>query len=89
MRRGAWLATGVVVGAGGAVWVRRRVEAMAERVRSGAVVGDVAAAAEHGVRRGARRVRTAISTGVDDARAKEADLRAQLRLPPADRARAS
>lgn len=75
IRRGAWLATGVVVGAGGAVWVRRTVVSVQSRLRRGTLPAELATGVEHGLRRGAARVRAAVATGVDEARQREDDLR--------------
>jgi hypothetical protein len=75
IRRGAWLTAGVVLGAGGTVWTRRRVGAMAERARAGAVPADLARLVQRGARRVRRRVGGAVEAGRVEARRREGELR--------------
>jgi len=80
MRRGMWLATGVAIGAGGSIWVRRRVEVVSERLRSGSVGADVASIAGRGARAGASRVLRAVEAGKQSARAREEQLWEELEV---------
>ena len=75
IRRGMWLSAGVVLGAGGTVWSRRRLSALAERARSGAIAGDVARVVDLGARRVQRRVAFAVEAGRVQARRREGELR--------------
>ncbi len=77
-RRLFWLGAGVVLGAAGTVWLRRRLEGLAERFRPARVAGDVASGVESRVRGAAGHVRSAVAGGRDDAQAREAQLRRQL-----------
>ena len=45
-----WVGVGAALGAGGSLWARRRVGLLTERMRSGALAGDVAAIADRGAR---------------------------------------
>ncbi len=65
-------------GGGGTLWARRRVERLAQRVRTGDVVGDIAAVAESGARAAARRVQGAVDAGRVEARWRENELRRTL-----------
>ncbi|HXW33687.1 MAG TPA: hypothetical protein VEJ87_03845, partial [Acidimicrobiales bacterium] len=58
--------TGVALGAGGAIWTRRRLEAMSARLRPAQLVGD--------------RFRSAVDGGKADARRREEELRREFRL---------
>ena len=73
-RRAVWLGLGAALGAGGTLWARRRVEMLSERMRSGALAGDVAAIADRAARGAARRVRHAVAAGRDGARQREDEL---------------
>lgn len=74
MRRGLWLTAGVVLGAGGTVWSRRRVTVLAERARSGEITGDVVRLVDRGARRVQRRLATAVEAGRVEARRREGEL---------------
>jgi len=63
-----------VLGAGGTLWARRRLEQLADRVRSGDVSADVMAIVDRGVESAARRVRRAVETGRQEARLREDQL---------------
>jgi len=70
-----WLSAGIALGAGGTVWSRRRLTALAERARSGEITGDVARVVDHGARRVQRRVALAVEAGRVQARRREGELR--------------
>jgi len=74
MRRASWLVAGVGIGAGGALWARRRLEVLSERLRSRELPGDIAKVAGRGARAGAQRVRVAVDDGRRSAREREDDL---------------
>jgi hypothetical protein len=80
IRRALWLTTGAVVGAGGTVWARRRLEALSERVRSGDVSADVVSIAKRGAGAGASRVRRAVEAGKLSARRREDELWDELEV---------
>lgn len=69
-----WLSAGVMLGAGGTVWSRRRVAALAERARQGQLSGDVVRLVDRGARRVQRRVGTAIEAGRLEARRRQGEL---------------
>ena len=75
IRRGAWLTAGVVLGASGTVWSRRRVVDLADRARSGEISGDVARLLDRGARRMRRRVSAAVEAGRVAAHRREGELR--------------
>lgn len=75
IRRGVWLSTGVVLGAGGTLWSRRRLSALAEWARTGQITGDVARVVDLGARRVQRRVALAVEAGRVQARRREGELR--------------
>jgi hypothetical protein len=74
IRRGLWLTAGVVIGAGGTVWSRRRVAALAKRARAGQLSGDVVRLVDRGTRRVQRRLSTAVEAGRLEARRRETEL---------------
>ena len=74
-----WLTTGVVLGAGGTIWTRRRVGALAERARDGALPEDLARLVQGGARRVRRRLGGAIEAGRVEARRREGELRVLAR----------
>jgi hypothetical protein len=73
MRRLVWFAGGVVAGASGAGYVKRKVAATAERLTP----TNVAKGVGDSVRRSGRRVATAVKTGRDASRAREREARAE------------
>lgn len=81
MKRPVWLAAGVVVGAGGALWaearVRREIRRMAERVGPEHVVSQAVGSA----RRAAERVRDAVEVGKGERARREGELWSELRSP--------
>jgi hypothetical protein len=79
-RRAIWLGVGAALGAGASVWVRRRVELVAEQVRSGDVTSHMVAVAKRTAKHGARRVRRAVQAGRDDARQREDQLWQELEV---------
>lgn len=81
MRRVGWLVAGGAIGAGGTLWARRRVEHLSRRVRSGEVVGDIAAGVDRGARAAARRVQVAVDTGRVEARRRQVELRRAMKIP--------
>ena len=78
MKRATWLGAGLVLGAGGTLWARRRVEALGARLRTNAVADDLAAGLARGARVGRRRVRDSIAAGAEVARRRESELRLEL-----------
>jgi hypothetical protein len=75
-----WVGVGAALGAGGTLWARRRVGLLTERMRSGALAGDVAAIADRGARGAARRVQHALEAGRDGARRREDQLWQELEV---------
>jgi hypothetical protein len=73
MRRLAWFAGGVVTGAAGMEYARRKVTATARRLAP----ANVAKGAVHGVRRSGNRVADALREGRSAARQRERELRAE------------
>jgi hypothetical protein len=71
---------GAALGAGASVWARRRVELVAERMRTQNVRTNVIAIANRGAKRGAQRVRSAVAAGRDDARRREDQLWQELEV---------
>ncbi|HUO48351.1 MAG TPA: hypothetical protein VMU09_05915 [Acidimicrobiales bacterium] len=81
IRRALWLGTGAALGAGGTVWVRRRVTKLATHLSPGTLAGDVGASVS---RRGSEvsgRVRAALDSGRVQARRREDELWRDLRVP--------
>lgn len=74
IRRGMWLGAGVVLGAGGTVWSRRRIATLAERTRTGEITGDVVRLVDRGARRVRRRMALAVEAGRVEARRREGEL---------------
>lgn len=72
-RRSVWFVSGVAAGAGGVVYVRRKVAGIVEAVRPGHVAGTVAGAA----RRAGQRVSGAVHEGISAGRRRERELRAE------------
>lgn len=85
IRRGMWLTAGVVLGAGGTVWSRKRIATLAERTRSGEITGDVARLVDRGARRAQRRLSVAVEAGRVQARRREGELRRDLQQHHAER----
>jgi hypothetical protein len=75
-----WVGVGAALGAGGSLWARRRVGLLTERMRSGALAGDVAAIADRGARGAAQRVLHALEAGRDGARRREDQLWQELEV---------
>jgi len=75
-----WLGTGAVLGAGGVLWVRRRLEQLSERMRSGEITGDVLAVVDRRAESAARRVGRAVEAGREDARRREDQLWRELEV---------
>ncbi|HRW37519.1 MAG TPA: hypothetical protein P5254_07465 [Aquihabitans sp.] len=73
-KRIIWMGTGMAVGAGGAFWAKRKVEATVEQY----LPEQVAVRAAAGARGLADTVRAAASEGRDAMRATEAELRARV-----------
>jgi hypothetical protein len=69
-----WLGAGVVLGAGGTVWSRRRISTLAERARTGEITGDVVRLVDRGARRVRRRMAIAVEAGRVEARRREGEL---------------
>jgi len=80
IRRLLWLVAGVVLGASGTLWLRRRIERLAQRLRPTRVATDVSSGLEQAVRSTSGRVRGAVDGGRRDARAREDQLRRDFRL---------
>ena len=80
MRRASWLVAGVGLGAGGALWARRRIEVLSDRLRSRELAGDIAKVAGRGARAGALRLRVAVDDGRRSARERENDLWQELEV---------
>ena len=76
MRRLAWFAGGVVTGAAGMEYARRKVTATARRLAP----ANVAKGAVHGVRRSGNRVADALREGRSAARQRERELRYLIAL---------
>ena len=70
-RRIFWMGTGVSVGFGGAMWIRRRIQRAIETVMPRRVQSSVAS----GVKRAGGNVAGAVSEGRAAMRAREAELR--------------
>lgn len=76
-RRLFWLGTGVAIGAGSAVWTRKRLESIRSQqsldvlVRPARIVGDAIG----------DRFRQAVAAGREEAQRREDELRTSLRLP--------
>ncbi|MHB1503020.1 MAG: hypothetical protein ACYCTL_03195 [Acidimicrobiales bacterium] len=79
MRRATWLATGVVLGAGGGFWAKRKIETIGKRLQPSKLAGTVASGVEERVRSLAATVSDAVDSGRADARRKEAELREEMR----------
>lgn len=77
MRRGLWLAAGVVIGAGGTAWSSRRLAQLGARARRGEISGDVVRLLGRGSRRVSRRLVGAVDGGRADARRRREQLRRQ------------
>jgi len=73
-KRITWMGTGIAVGAGGAFWAKRKVEATVARYLPDRVADRAATQA----RDLGRTVRTAASEGRDAMRQREQELRAQV-----------
>lgn len=70
-RRIFWMGTGVSVGFGGAMWIRRRLQQAVDRVLPRRLRSD----AEQGAKAAGNRVRGAFSEGRSAMREREAELR--------------
>jgi hypothetical protein len=71
--RARWMAAGLLIGAGGSVWVERKVRSVASRYSPAGLAGSTTARA-----RGlGADVRAAIAEGRDAMRAREAELRSE------------
>jgi hypothetical protein len=73
MKRSLWFVSGVAAGAGGMVYVRRKVIVIVESVRPANVAGSVS----HAARRAGQRVTGAVREGVSAGRRRERELRAE------------
>jgi len=71
MRRARWLATGVALGAGGAIWAKRRIGDLQDRLETNQVAADLADATRH-------RVRAAVDAGRTQAQRRESEIRSKL-----------
>jgi hypothetical protein len=69
-----WLTAGVVLGAGGTVWSRRRLSVLAERARRGQLSGDVLHLVDRGARRVQRHVASAVEAGRLEAHRRRGEL---------------
>jgi hypothetical protein len=69
-----WLAAGAALGAGGTIWVRRRLDRLSRRVRPTAVAGDLVSMVDRTRRGAADRVRDAVDTGRTQAQRRQDDL---------------
>ena len=74
-KRTMWFATGTVVGLSSSYWVQRRVRQMAARLAPSSVGREVAGS----VRQLGSDVAAAVAEGREAARAKEAELSAEMR----------
>ncbi|HXQ90869.1 MAG TPA: hypothetical protein VN768_04860 [Acidimicrobiales bacterium] len=74
IRRPLWLAAGAVLGAGGTLWTRRRLERLSRRVRPTAVAGEVVSMVDRTRRNAADKVRDALDTGRSDAQRRQDEL---------------
>ena len=80
IRRGIWLGTGAVLGAGGTLWARRRFEQLSDRMRSGDITADVMAIVDRRLESASHRVKRAVEAGRLDARNREDQLRRELEV---------
>jgi hypothetical protein len=76
--RAMWLSAGVALGAGGTIWVRRRLEVLSDKLRSGQATADVVSMAGRGARAAASQVRLAVDAGRDSARRRSEELWEEL-----------
>jgi hypothetical protein len=93
-RRAAWMALGAAGGVSGTIWVRRKAEAAAARLRTSGVLGSAFSVASEAATRAASRVSEAVAAGRMASLRREDELRAEIRVrldgdagPPAGAAR--
>jgi hypothetical protein len=79
-RRAIWVGMGAALGAGASVWARRRVELVAERMRTENAKTNVIAIVNRRAKRAAQRMRRAVAAGRDDARRREDELWQELEV---------
>jgi hypothetical protein len=79
MRRMVWLGTGAALGAGGTLWVRRRVGKVADRLRPSSIAVSATAGVDRRRREVVGRVRGAVESGRLEARRREDELWSDLR----------
>ena len=84
LRRLFWLTVGIAIGVGGSVWTMLRVRRTVERFSPSRVRAELG----HSVRSIQSDLVAAIDEGRAQMRAREAQLRAELRARPVDRAHA-
>jgi hypothetical protein len=71
MRRARWLATGVVLGAGGTIWAKRRLGALQGRLEPTRVAGDLAGATRD-------HLKAVVGAGRAQAQKRESEIRTKL-----------
>ncbi|MHB8595123.1 MAG: hypothetical protein ACYDB3_12495 [Acidimicrobiales bacterium] len=69
---------GLVLGAGGTLWSRRRLQELSSRARSGRLSGDVLRSVDRRARRVGRSLQGAVHAGRAQARRREEELRHRL-----------
>jgi len=84
MRRSLWLGLGAALGSGATVWVRRRVDRLAQLNR-GEVTRGVVTFFDHGARSATDRLRQSVDTGRRAARLRAYELRHELEARDATR----
>lgn len=78
IRRLFWLTSGMALGAGGTLWVRRRLELAAVRLRPARLAQAAGGNAQRRVEKGLGRLSSAMQAGREQARIREDELRRQL-----------
>jgi hypothetical protein len=75
-----WLGVGAASGVGATVWVQRRLDRLAERLKPAAAASTVVTAIDQGARSTAGRVRQSVDQGRRAARRRELELRHDLEV---------
>lgn len=78
IRRVFWLSSGLILGAGGTMWARRRVQSMTRRLQPGRLAHAAAQGAGRRSQGAARHLRGAVEAGRLQARCREDELRRRL-----------
>jgi len=77
-RRLMWMGVGAVAGGGATVWVRHRLDRLAQRMRPVQIVGGAVTLVDQGARTTAGRVRQSVDAGRRAAQRREHELRRDL-----------